>query len=94
MAELQQFYGADFWVFAAKLFGLLVLGLMAVYFMQFYRNKEWFDRNGAATEMRSIRERHGTEEEWQGDAQAIAIQYGAVTLFLAIVILSFFIAHS
>ena len=81
-------------VFAVQVIIIIAIALMAVYISQAVRNMEWFDRNGAGTEMSAIRKRTDTTEERTGDALAVAVQYAASTILLAIILLSFFLMHS
>lgn len=85
-------------MFDAATFGvecaiILLIALVIMYGSQIVRNREWFDKNGAAREMGDIRARQGTDKERQGDPVAIAIQYAASTFLLAIILLSFFLMH-
>lgn len=72
---------------------LTLFALLVVWVSQAIRNVEWFDRRGAAREMGKVQKRAGTETERPGDAVALAIQYGSTTLFIAIVVLAYFLIH-
>jgi len=72
---------------------LTLFALLVVWVSQAIRNIEWFDRRGAAREMVKVQKRAGTETEQPGDAVALAVQYGSTTLFIAIVVLAYFLIH-
>lgn len=79
--------------FAVEAAVILFVGLILMYGSQQVRNREWFDKNGAAREMGDVRARQGSPKERDGDPVAIAIQYAASTFLLAIILLSFFLMH-
>ena len=78
--------------FALSSFILLGIALLLVFCTQWVRNKDWYDRNGAGTEMGIIRDRIGTDEEKLNDTVAASIQYAGTTVLLGLVILTYFLA--
>ena len=84
----------ELFLWAPMAIAIVAIALTIVYLSQRVRNSDWFDRNGAAQEMGTIRDRVGTEDEAEGDNIACGLQYLGTTLFVAIVALSFFIVQS
>lgn len=79
--------------FSVRILLLSALSLLIVYLTQLIRNTEFFDKNGAAIELGTIRTRIGTDQEAEGDSIAVAIQYAATTILMAAIISSFFLMH-
>ena len=71
---------------------LITLGI--VYMAQAIRATEWYDSNGAGTELARIRRRIQTGSEKPSDSLAIAIQYASTTIFLAAIMFGFFLIHN
>lgn len=69
------------------------VSMALVYFTAAIRSCEWFDKNGAGTEMADIRDRVGTPKEKEGDNKACGLQYLSSTILIAIMIISFFMIH-
>ena len=80
-------------LFTITSFILLVIVLGLVYVSQKIRARPWFDKDGAAEELRDVRKRIGTEDETANDCIAVAIQYGTTTIFIGIVFLTYFLSH-
>jgi len=93
LSKLLTFYLDEYPVFILQLLGLTLAGLLAVYISQIIRNQDWFDKYGAALEMGKVQARIGKSNEKAGDSTAVAIQYTGTTLFIALVVLSFFLMH-
>lgn len=78
-------------VFSLQCGVITLIALMIVYLSQCVRNTSWFDSKGAAEELSRVRDRLMTPNEMPNDALAASIQYGTTTLFVGMIILSFFI---
>ena len=78
--------------FALSSFILLGIALLLVFCTQWVRNKVWYDQNGAGVEMGVIRDRIGTDEERPNDTVAASIQYSGTTIFIGLVVLTYFLA--
>ena len=76
----------DLALFAVVFFGCATLALATHYIVQKVRNSDCFERYNATTEAAAIRARLGTSGERPGDASAVAAQYRANVLAVAIMI--------
>ena len=72
--------------FGIKMLVGIALALLIVYVTNWVRAMPWFDRYGAATEMEIIRRRVTNGERVEGDGLAVAIQFAANTILIAVVI--------
>lgn len=92
-SALWNFIG-DLGTFFLQALIVMLMALALVVLVQWLRNQSFTDRDGAAQEMAIVRSRIGTANEEPGDQTAVAIQYVGTTIFLAVVILSYFMFHS
>ena len=58
--------------------------LAAIYLYQVVRSREWFDKRGSAKELEKVQARVRSGREKPGDSVALAIQYGSITIFAAV----------
>ena len=79
--------------FAIQAVIITLIALAIVYMAQAIRACTWYDKNGAGTEIASIRDRIGDGKERPQDGVAIAIQYASTTIFLAAILFGFFLIH-
>ena len=86
-------FAVDLGIFAVQAIGIVGVALVVVFLSQTVRSSAAFDEHGAGGEMSTIRARIGTEHEAEHDAIAVAIQYAATTVLIALVMLAFFLVH-
>ena len=91
-ASIVQFFWRQI-TYGVQVLMILAVALMAVYISQLIRSFKWFDRRGAAREMEIVQGRIGTSKEKANDAPAVAFQYLATTILIAVVLLSFFLVQ-
>ena len=87
-------FAEDLALFTVQAILITATGLAATYVAQAVRASQWYDRNGAGTEIATIRDRIDTENEQPMDGIAVAVQYAATTVFLATILLAFFLMHA
>ena len=93
MDNFSQFLDTYFWFLAqATLLSIGVIGVKTL--CQYILCIEKLDRNGAARELGEVRSRIGMEDEQPMDNLACAITHAAWVVFIGLVLLSFYIAHS